>query len=336
MKTTVYLTPSVLKELNQLADSNMVTIIQEFCQTYVDAIHQQGRDLVEAKKRFEQLIHLVIQHLQCPYQFELFHQAIRRPFDYYQFGLDFIRPLIDFSRSQLVGIEHVNQMVQQIRQGDNVILLANHQTEPDPQIINLLLEPFYPDFAAQIIFIAGHRVVTDPLAVPISMGCHLLCIYSKKYISFPPEEKPKKLSHNQRTMKKMNELLSEGRKCIYVAPSGGRDRPDENGQVLISSFDAQSIEMFWLMAKRADRPTHFYPLSLYTFPLLPPPRQVEKEVGERRQAHYTPVYLAFGQEVDMENFPGSEGLNKQDKRKRRSAYIWSKVNEGYSRFLTEH
>ncbi len=50
-----------------------------------------------------------------------------------------------------------------------------------------------------MIFVAGERVITDPLAVPASMGRNLLCIYSKRYIDHPPELKSEKQLHNKRT-----------------------------------------------------------------------------------------------------------------------------------------
>jgi glycerol-3-phosphate O-acyltransferase len=43
----------------------------------------------------------------------------------------------------------------------------------------------------------------------------------------------------------------------YVAPSGGRDRPNQEGIVEVAPFDPQSIEMFNLMAKKSTRPTFF-------------------------------------------------------------------------------
>ena len=60
----------------------------------------------------------------------------------------------------------------------------------------------------------------------------------------------------------MSSLLSEGGKVIYVAPSGGRDRKNLNDKIVVAPFDPQSIEMFSLMARKAKKPTHFYPLSL--------------------------------------------------------------------------
>jgi glycerol-3-phosphate O-acyltransferase len=272
---------------------------------------------------------LVIRQLEKPYNFEPFHKHITRPFDYYHFGLDFIRPLILMNSSKVLGSKEVTTMVKQLAKGDNVILLANHQTEPDPQVISILLEKTHPKFAKDMIFVAGHRVISDPLAVPFSMGRNLLCIFSKKHVEYPPEQKQIKLLHNQRTMKIMSQLLIEGGKCIYVAPSGGRDRVNAQGKIDVALFDPQSIEMFYLMAQQSSKTTHFYPLALATYHLLPPPDLVEKELGEHRQAKSTPVHLAFGSEIEMEKFPGSEGKDKRSKRKARAEFIWNLVRKDY-------
>lgn len=92
-------------------------------------------------------------------------------------------------------------------QGDNIVLISNHQTEADPAVIALLLESTNPTIAENMvncfaylsiysilahcncikiriqnswhdqipiivlqIYVAGDRVVTDPLCKPFSMG----------------------------------------------------------------------------------------------------------------------------------------------------------------------
>ena len=79
-----------------------------------------------------------------------------------------------------------------LKKGHNVVFLANHQIEADPQAISILLDERFPGIAPEMIFVAGERVITDPLAVPFSMGRSLLCIYSKRYIDNPPEQKADK------------------------------------------------------------------------------------------------------------------------------------------------
>ena len=173
----------------------------------------------------------------------------------------------------------------------------------------------------------------DPLAVPVSLGCNLLCIYSKKRIDIPPELKAEKQLHNQRTMKQMSDILSKGGIAIYMAPSGGRDRPNAEGQLEVAKFDPQSLEMFWLMAQKSGKPTHFYPLALFTYYLLPPPQSVDPELGETRQTSCSPAHLSFGKEIDMEHFPGSDHTDKKARRQLRAEYIWEMVKKDYD-FIT--
>jgi glycerol-3-phosphate O-acyltransferase len=140
------------------------------------------------------IVELVAAQVQCPYQFAPYHKQIRSPFDYYEFGLELIRPLVDMKASSLGGRSNICNIEEHLAQRHNVILLANHQIEADPQAISLLLEDEFPDTGRQMIFVAGERVLTDPLASPISMGRNLLCIYSKRYIDHPPELKQKSSS----------------------------------------------------------------------------------------------------------------------------------------------
>lgn len=309
--------------------------LRDFYNSYISAIQEKGLTVASVNPVLEQFLDKVIEQIKTPYSFSPFHKRLTKPFDYYTFGLNFLRPLVDFPHSRVVRLDVVDKMVNQMNQGHNVILLANHQTEPDPQAISLLLEKTHPAFAEEMIFVAGHRVVSDPLAIPFSLGRNLLCIYSKKHIDHPPELKAEKLLHNQRTLKQMGELLAEGGKCIYVAPSGGRDRPNAAGEIDVAPFDPQSIEMFWLIAQQAKTPTHFYPLALSTYHLLPPPNSVNKELGEQRQAQCAPIHLAFNEELDMDTFPGSETTDKKQRRQLRADYIWNIVRNDYLNLIKE-
>src|SRR5262249_36194951 len=159
------------------------------------------------------------------------------PFDYYAFGNTFFRLLVDAKASRVKGDKNIHEIIAHLKNGHNVVLLSNHQIEADPQAISILLDDKYPGLAEGMIAVGGERVITDPLAVPFSMGRNLLCIYSKRYIDHPPEKKAEKQHHNKRTMEIMSLLLKEGGKLIYVAPSGGRDRRNKQGVVEVAPFD---------------------------------------------------------------------------------------------------
>jgi len=308
---------------------------EKYCQIALNFIHCYAKALEGSEHSFSSMIPIfqmflrfVLEQLRSPYSFEPYHQKVRHPIDYYKFSLDFVRPLIDLPHSKIFGLEFVERAIEQIARGENVVFLANHQTEADPQAISVMLEKNYPKLAEQIIYVAGERVVTDPLAIPFSLGCDLLCIYSKRYIDQPPELKAKKQMHNKNTMELMSRLLQEGGKAIYVAPSGGRDRKDPQGHVTPAPFDPNSVEMFYLMAKKAKTPTHFYPLALDTYDLLPPPETIQIELGETRTAKRTSVRLAFGKECDMESYSGE---TKEERRKAKAEAIWKIVCNLYAK-----
>jgi len=319
-----------LEFLDQLQfPEELLSSLREFYASYEAAAIQNKKNIDEIQPTLILFLKLVQFQLIEPYEFESYHQAITEPYDLYRFGIDFLAPLIQKDKSSVIGNEFVDQMQSQIERGENVILFANHQTEPDPQAISYLLENSHPKLAKEMIFVAGHRVTTDPLAVPFSLGRNLLCIYSKNYIDHPPEQKPEKMAHNQRTMKTMRQLLSEGGKCIFVAPSGGRDRPNDQGLIEVAPFDPQGIEMFLFTAKRSHTPTHFYPLAMVTFNLLPPPDRVQKRLGEARLAQCAPIHLAFGGEIDLESLHFSENPDKKERRTQRAEAICNLVRQLY-------
>jgi glycerol-3-phosphate O-acyltransferase len=316
-------------EKEGLFPNKIAQVIKGFFQTYKQALGSQHKPTASVLPLFFDFLEKVKQQLAHPYTFEHYHQSIKHPFNYHRFGIDFLRPLVLEDSSYLLGENHLQQIQEQLEYGHNVVLFANHQIEPDPQAMFILFEKSAPKIIDQLIFVAGERVVLDPVAVPFSLGCNLLCIYSKRYIDFPPEKKTEKQLHNTKTMKVMKSLLDKGGKCIYVAPSGGRDRKDEYGQINPAPFDPQSIEMFYLMARHSLQPTHFYPLALSTYSIFPPPETIQKELGEQRVAKAAAIKMSLGPCLNMESFPGSASEDKSLRRKARSDYIYRLVCQMY-------
>ena len=315
-----------------------IAIFREFTKSYQQVLQQYNQDPSYYINIYSTFIVLFKEQCQSPYQFELYHHKIRAPFDYYKFSIDFVHPLVDLERSTVKGIEHLDKIEQLLKQKENVIIFANHQSEIDPQAIATLLEHSHSTFNEHLIFIAGTRVTTDPFAIPFSMGCNLLCIHSKKYIHNPPEKQYEKQMHNKRTMQHMVTLLSQGGHAIYVAPSGGRDRANVNGIVEVAPFDPHSIEMLYLMTQKTQTPTHFFPLALFTHHLLPPPpsADIATELGERRITNRGAIHLSFGNLIEMENFPRiKEATDKRKIRKVRANYLWDLVQKLYKEIPKE-
>jgi len=246
-----------------------------------------------------------------PFQFEPYHQAIRGPeLDLYSWGNSFFRPMIKWRHARVEGRENLESIRQILARGENVVLLANHQTEADPQVLSLLLEQEeYEELAEKCIFVAGHKVTTDRLAIPFSQGRYLLSIYSKKYLDEGTEEEQEaKAQRNKQTVAEMQRLMKEGGHIFWVAPSGGRDRrrPDTN-RFGPAKFDQASVGLFLLLAQKAARSgpkTHFFPLAMWTHRLVPPPEDAKAGVGEARSAARAPVGLSFGEVMDAQALGG--------------------------------
>lgn len=248
------------------------------------------------------------------FTFGVTHKAMRgdpdeedgNTIDFYKFGCDFFRPSMDLEKSVVLGQDALKQAMDQMNKGENVIFFANHQSEADPQVMSCLLEKagFGKD-AENLVYVAGHKVTTDTLAIPFSMGRNLICIHSKKHIDADPETKPIKSKQNLASMNGMLKMMKKGGACIWVAPSGGRDRRDlETGKVPLAPFDQKTIDMFRLMGNKAKKPIHYYALSMVTYDLCPPPDVVEAGTGEQRNVRFVPVAIKVSDE--LENVGGVE------------------------------
>ena len=260
-------------------------------------------DAAEAERRsvavFKDMVRTYAQQLVDPYEFPSYHTAMREPFDYYKLGNQYVGGLVDWCRSLLCNPERWGAIQQQLDAGQNVILLANHQSEADAAFIPLLTEKSHPGLGEQVIYVAGDRVVTDLMAKPFSMGRNLLCVHSKKHIDDDPAAKPAKQRQNMRTLKEMERLLKEGGKLLWIAPAGGRDRM-RDGVLLPDSFDPGAVEMMKrLGTKKGAAPTHFYPFAMATYYVMPPPEKLEKSLGEKREVRFTGVGLSVGPELDF-------------------------------------
>lgn len=240
------------------------------------------------------------------FTFGVTHEALRGddevPIDFYDWGNQFFRPMIDLESSEVMGLDNLKQAVEQAKAGENVVFFANHQSEADPQVLSLLLEKEgYTDMAEQVYFVAGHKVTTDALAIPFSMGRNLICIHSKKHIDADPDTKPIKSRQNLSAMSGMLDRLKKGGTILWVAPSGGRDRRNvETGKTPIASFDYKTIDMFRLMGTKSKKPTHYYPMAMVSYELCPPPDFIEAGTGEQRNFRYGPVGISVGEELTNE------------------------------------
>ncbi|PIA58718.1 hypothetical protein AQUCO_00500570v1 [Aquilegia coerulea] len=295
--------------------------LEELYKSYRNAVVQSGHPRADEITLTNMAITFdrIMLDVEDPFTFSPYHKAIREPFDYYVFGQNYIRPLINFS-----------DMEDKLRQGHNVILVSNHQTEADPAVIALLLEKTNPHIAENVTYIAGDRVVADPLCKPFSMGRNLICVYSKKHMNDIPELAEMKRRANTRSLKEMAMLLRSGSQIIWIAPSGGRDRPDPStGEWFPAPFDDSSVENIRRLADHSGVPRHIYPLTLMCHDIMPPPPQVEKEIGEKRVISFHGVGLSVAPEMNF-NEIASLHENPEKVKVEFSRALYNSVTEQYN------
>ncbi|KAL2619871.1 hypothetical protein R1flu_000076 [Riccia fluitans] len=317
-----------VKGLHPRASAGML----ELYYNYRDAVIKSGVEnaLDIAVKVMATVLDRVILQFEEPFTFPSYHKRMVEPYDYYTFGQNYIRPLIDFRNSFLGNTAIFDQIESQLKQGHNVFLFANHQTEADPAVMALLLESSHPYLAENLTYIAGDRVVLDPFCKPFSMGRNLLCVYSKKHINDVPELAEMKRRANTRTLREMTALLKKGGQLIWIAPSGGRDRPDpETDEWRPAEFDASSVENMRRLLSHMPVSGHMYPLALLCHDIMPPPRQVEKELGERRIIGYHGVGMVVAPELNFDELTAGT-TSKEEARDKFSQCVWEIVNEQYS------
>jgi glycerol-3-phosphate O-acyltransferase len=119
-------------------------------------------------------------------------------------------PLIDIAHLPLPLPNTHTQVAAQIAAGESVVLLANHQTEADPGVFAHMLIHSFPNLATDVIYVAGDRVVTDPLCKPFSMGRNLFCVHSKKHMDDVLELKAAKMETNRKTLVAMQRAFNKG------------------------------------------------------------------------------------------------------------------------------
>ncbi|KAI2511365.1 phosphate acyltransferase [Fragilaria crotonensis] len=279
------------------------------------ASFEAGNEVASAPNavgRILKAIELGITHGTGPdkYLFGTSHNALRgnpetedgNDYDFYAFGCDFFRPVMNVEKSLVLGRDNLEKAMRFAAEGENVVFLANHQSEADPQVMSVCLEiAGMGKEAESIVYVAGHKVTTDALAIPFSMGRNLICIHSKKHIDVEPELKPVKQRQNLSAMGSMLEMLKKGGCVLWVAPSGGRDRRDlATREVPPAPFDSKTIDMFRLMGNKSKVKTHYFPLAMVSYDLCPPPDFVDPGVGEQRNVRFVPVGIKCGDEVMSE------------------------------------
>lgn len=95
------------------------------------------------------------------------------------------------------------------------ILLCKRLTErcrvPAAAVWALMLEKTHPRIATDVHYVAGDRVVSDPLCKPFSMGRNLFCVHSKKHMNDDPALRDEKTKTNRQTLVSLSRRLNKVR-----------------------------------------------------------------------------------------------------------------------------
>ncbi|AQK66227.1 Glycerol-3-phosphate acyltransferase [Zea mays] len=144
----------IRKELdNGKLPADVASNLEELYYNYRNAVLQNGDpNAYEVMlSNMMTLFDRVLLDVQNPFNFPPYHKALREPFDYYMFGQNYIRPLVDFRNSYVGNISLFHDIEENLHQGHNVVLMSNHQSEADPAIIALLLEKTNPWISENIV-----------------------------------------------------------------------------------------------------------------------------------------------------------------------------------------
>jgi len=265
--------------------------------------HGPGLSEAEVVTVFNRIMDRLILISKKKYTFESRHEAILAPYDYFEFGQEYVKPLVNFESSYVRNMEYWEEASKSLKAGDNVVLFANHQTEADAAFLPLFF-PDDPTLGRKVYYVAGGRVVGDPLAQPFSMGRNLFCVHSKKYIDIEEDKAQKSAmsKQNRKTLTEMSKAMKAGGVLIWIAPHGGRDRLKETpkgDRPVPADFEPEAIELFRSISSKADKPTHFYPMAMATYSIMPPPDGRNAALGEKRVTKFTGCAISLAPRVDM-------------------------------------
>jgi glycerol-3-phosphate O-acyltransferase len=72
-------------------------------------------------------------------------------------------------------------------------------------------------------------------------------------------------------------------------------------------FDAAAVELMRNLINRAKQPGHLYPMAMFSYPVMPPPKTVDKALGERRLTAWSGVGISVCEELDWQAVISGEG-----------------------------
>jgi hypothetical protein len=85
--------------------------------------------------------------------------------------------------------------------------------------------------------------------------------------------------------------------CLVMAAAARRPKDDVWSP---DAFDATAVELMRNLINRAKQPGHLYPMAMFSYPVMPPPKTVDKALGERRLTAWSGVGISVCEELDWQ------------------------------------
>jgi glycerol-3-phosphate O-acyltransferase len=85
--------------------------------------------------------------------------------------------------------------------------------------------------------------------------------------------------------------------CSVMAAAARRPKDDVWSP---DAFDATAVELMRNLINRAKQPGHLYPMAMFSYPVMPPPKTVDKALGERRLTAWSGVGISVCEELDWQ------------------------------------
>ncbi|KAF2308747.1 hypothetical protein GH714_015467 [Hevea brasiliensis] len=100
-------------------------------------------------------------------------------------------------------------------------------------------------------------------------------------------------------------------------------------QVGQAPFEAASVDNMRRLAEHSGAPGHIYPLALLCHDIMPPPLQVEKEIGEKRVISFHGAGLSIAPEIGFSEIAAA-CENPEEAKKAYAQVLYDSVTEQYN------
>jgi hypothetical protein len=130
VQTIQVFTGKVLEGIRKAAATSPVYAGMEgFLKDYGESGVQSGVPAAEFVRNVEYLMKFVPEVMANPFEFGLFHSAVRKPIDMYEWGNSFVSVMLEKENSKVVGLENLALIKEYLDKGENVFFLSNHQVQ---------------------------------------------------------------------------------------------------------------------------------------------------------------------------------------------------------------